>query len=340
MNAGPRATRGCLTSSPRRAARAPRYPLPAMTCAAPPPRLACALSQPGRPIARPLARVAALLASLAACADNPAFTGSGEPGATTTDPTGDASTGEPLAPCPGDQPYTKYWPDADQDGYGLDKEMLAEPTLACEPPAGMSAVPGDCNDKAPGVRPMVIEECNGFDDNCNKLVDEGSSLCGACTVELTKSFIYWVCPEKQTITWDAADARCRALGAKYPVRLASVHDQAEQDLLIGHLDKFDAVADEKHVWIGLRKRSGPDATCDPPTPDTDWVWSDNSSLDYLDWIPGEPNNQFCSVPDNLENCGELKQSSFPSAVGWNDTPCEFPGHGYICKARRDMIFIP
>ena len=104
--------------------------------------------------------------------------------------------------------------------------------------------------------------------------------------------------------------------------------------------KFDAVADEKHVWIGLRKRSGPDATCDPPTPDTDWVWSDNSSLDYLDWIPGEPNNQFCSVPDNLENCGELKQSSFPSAVGWNDTPCEFPGHGYICKARRDMIFIP
>jgi hypothetical protein len=34
---------------------------------------------------------------------------------------------------------------------------------------------GDCNDDVPEVRPMVIEQCNGFDDNCNAIVDEGSA---------------------------------------------------------------------------------------------------------------------------------------------------------------------
>lgn len=293
-------------------------------------------------LARALAQLAMLAAVLtaAACADNPAFKSSGEPVATTTDTTTATTTGEPVAPCPDDQPFTEYWPDADADTYGTNNEGKLEPTLACEPPAGMVDNHDDCNDKAPEVRPFVIERCNGFDDNCNRLVDEGSSLCGACTVELTSSFIYWICPQKQPITWDEASSRCKALSFKNPVRLASVHNQAEQEFLIGHLNKFDKINGEKHVWLGLRKRPGPDQTCDPPTPDSDWIWQDNTAVDYQAWIHGEPNNQSCLPPDDLENCGELKQSTVPSAVGWNDLDCDKPGYGYVCKAKGDMVLLP
>lgn len=300
-----------------------------MTRTAPTHRLACVVTQ-----------LAALVCSLASCADNPAFTGSGEPIATTSTSTDDPSTGEPAMPCPGELPFTEYWPDADADSYGFDNEGKLAPTLACEPPEGMVDNNGDCNDKSPEVRPMLIERCNGFDDNCNQFVDESSAECGACTVEVTDSFTYWICPEKQPITWAEAAARCNARSFKNPVRLASIHSQEEQDFLLDRLGKFDAIKNEKHVWIGLRKRSGPDQTCDPPNPDADWVWQDGSSVDYLGWIPGEPNSEFCQVPDNLENCGEIKMSSFPTALGWNDVNCEAPGHGYVCKAKRDLVLMP
>lgn len=307
-----------------------RYPRQWMTSTVKLPRPACATAQIGQ--------VAVLLAALTHCADNPAFKSSGEP-VTTTDATTDTTTGEPDAPCPGDQPFGKYWPDADKDGYGYDNSMQIAPTLACEPPEGMVDLPGDCNDETPEVRPMVIEQCNGFDDNCNAIVDEGSALCGACTVVPTESFIYWICPEKQPITWQAASDRCEALSFKNPVRLASVHDKAEHDFLKSHLGKFDAVANEKHVWLGLKKRSGPDLSCDVPTPGDDWVWQDGSEVDFTDWLPGQPDNKSCVLPDTLENCGELTLI-LPSELGWSDVDCAAPGRGYVCKAARDKVLMP
>lgn len=37
----------------------------------------------------------------------------------------------------------------------------------------VSTLNGDCDDTDPAVRPGVLEECNGYDDNCNHQTDEG-----------------------------------------------------------------------------------------------------------------------------------------------------------------------
>ncbi len=60
-----------------------------------------------------------------------------------------------------------WYLDVDSDGYG------DEPITACDQPSGTVTVAGDCDDNAPQVNPSAPELCNGIDDNCDTLVDEG-----------------------------------------------------------------------------------------------------------------------------------------------------------------------
>ena len=62
-----------------------------------------------------------------------------------------------------------YYPDADRDGYGIS----FEPIQACSVPDGYVDNNTDCNDSNAAVYPGAAEICNGVDDNCNRLVDEG-----------------------------------------------------------------------------------------------------------------------------------------------------------------------
>jgi hypothetical protein len=64
---------------------------------------------------------------------------------------------------------TTYYTDDDQDGY-------ASPigyTVACSQPMFFTTVMGDCNDSDATIHPAAVEVCNGVDDNCNGLIDEG-----------------------------------------------------------------------------------------------------------------------------------------------------------------------
>jgi hypothetical protein len=72
---------------------------------------------------------------------------------------------------------TIWYFDGDGDGYG------ASPTAAqCTQPVGYSPSGGDCNDSLASVSPAAAEACNGLDDNCNTVVDEGNPDSGAsCT---------------------------------------------------------------------------------------------------------------------------------------------------------------
>ncbi len=56
--------------------------------------------------------------------------------------------------------------DEDDDGFGTG---LSQPL--CGP--GWVPLPGDCDDGDPLTRPTATEVCNGSDDNCNGMVDEG-----------------------------------------------------------------------------------------------------------------------------------------------------------------------
>ena len=63
-----------------------------------------------------------------------------------------------------------WYVDEDGDGYGG-----AVSVLACEAPAGAVAVGEDCNDAVRAISPGTEERCNGRDDDCDLLVDEGAA---------------------------------------------------------------------------------------------------------------------------------------------------------------------
>ena len=61
----------------------------------------------------------------------------------------------------------KYYQDADGDGFGNPKVSVVGKQ------EGYVQTYTDCNDTNPDIHPGVIETCNGVDDNCNSLIDEG-----------------------------------------------------------------------------------------------------------------------------------------------------------------------
>jgi len=294
-----------------------------------------------------LAPLGVLGAPLLGCllTTNPAYEDTGDD--TTGDvPLDDTTTDVPVSPCPEDQPYSLWYPDADADTYG---DRKATPLMACEAPVGHVADAGDCNDKVPEIHPKLIEKCNGFDDNCNSLVDESSSDCGTCVIELTDSHVYWICAQKGGITQAQAEQRCVARSSKQTsVRLASIHDADEHARLAELIGlHITPVSGLQRAWIGLIKREDAAETCDPPDPVADWQWNDGSDFDPdPPWNPGQPDN----IPDSctcdvasgcLENCGMLTVVPAHALTGWDDARCDSTlATGYICKTRRDPMLFP
>jgi Putative metal-binding motif len=72
---------------------------------------------------------------------------------------------------------TTYYSDDDQDGYARSTGY----TVACSQPKYYSTLMGDCDDNDPAVHPGATEVCNGKDDNCNGLIDEGLPTTKFCT---------------------------------------------------------------------------------------------------------------------------------------------------------------
>ncbi len=70
-----------------------------------------------------------------------------------------------------------YYPDADGDGFGVS----SGPVRACVLPANFAAAGGDCDDRFAAIRPGVDELCDGVDNDCDRIIDEGvTNACGGC----------------------------------------------------------------------------------------------------------------------------------------------------------------
>ncbi len=73
--------------------------------------------------------------------------------------------------CPGGGPTTTYYNDADGDGVGWDDS--GRPFCRGPQQGGWVTKAGDCNDADDTVSPDVGERCNGLDDDCDGVIDNG-----------------------------------------------------------------------------------------------------------------------------------------------------------------------
>ncbi|MFZ1824013.1 MAG: MopE-related protein [Chitinophagales bacterium] len=68
-----------------------------------------------------------------------------------------------------DMCYTQYFADADGDGFGSNVVY----SFSCVPVEGYLLTSGDCDDNNNLIHPgIVLDPCNGIDDNCNGEIDE------------------------------------------------------------------------------------------------------------------------------------------------------------------------
>jgi hypothetical protein len=70
-------------------------------------------------------------------------------------------------------PTASWWPDADGDGFG---DAGGSAVDACGPPPGTSANASDCDDGNARVSPLQPEVCDGLDQDCDGVADDGLAL--------------------------------------------------------------------------------------------------------------------------------------------------------------------
>lgn len=72
--------------------------------------------------------------------------------------------------------FLNYYVDTDADGYGA-----GSATSSCAPVPGSVTVAGDCNNSDASINPAASEVCNGVDDNCDNVIDNGVPVIAAPT---------------------------------------------------------------------------------------------------------------------------------------------------------------
>jgi hypothetical protein len=70
-----------------------------------------------------------------------------------------------------------YYQDNDDDGYGSED---SPPRVACSKPMYFAPSKDDCLDSVETIHPGALEACNGSDDDCDGMVDEGLVISTYC----------------------------------------------------------------------------------------------------------------------------------------------------------------
>jgi hypothetical protein len=118
-------------------------------------------------------------------------------------------------------------------------------------------------------------------------------------------------PGMKWLTYQTAEQICAARGAQ----VASIASSAANDVVFALLQMLN-----QQAWIGLRRVNGA------------FAWHDGTPVGFLNWAPGEPNNEGgnedCAVMwgPGLRSFPELKST-------WNDTACDTDVDTVICRRK-------
>ncbi len=185
---------------------------------------------------------------------------------------------------PGSAGSTTYYEDQDQDGYGDTGIQQA----FCSPPSGWAPTPGDCDDLNPMIHPDAVDICDGLDNDCNGIVDDGMT-----------GVWYW--PDVDTDGYGDSEASptiyCSAPGSGWAENDTDCDDNDPQihpaaiDVCDGYDNDCDGVLDDgltAALWYADLDGDGYGDEGDPGTlycqsPGVDW------SLDNTDCDDGDAN---------------------------------------------------
>lgn len=224
-------------------------------------------------------------------------------------PAGLAPEASSLPDCddedPGVSDALPGWPDDDGDG----APAAAAEEVVCQegalPPGYFAAAPavGDCDDDDASRSPLLLEDCNGRDDDCSGVADDGEGICPCPVVGAPGDPLhpYLFCGDRQ-LHWEWARWVCQTAGYD----LVVVEDEGEGGFL-----RAEAEARGGLWWLGLTDLDD----------EGSFVWVDGTPVGYDGWQDGEPNNLFF-----VEHCAVL------DGTGWNDSDC-LAGARFICEPR-------
>ncbi len=229
-----------------------------------------------------------------------------------------------------------FYADGDGDGYG----DAAQPTTACDAPSGYAAWSTDCDDGDAAVHPAAQEVCNGYDDDCDELVDsldgdtegtatwypdgdgDGYGVPGA-TVEQCDQ------PSGYAYTDDDCDDSAATVnpGATEVCDADDVDEDCD-----GAADDADASVDTStwSTWFddadgdGYGDSTVTSGACDQP----DGQVADASDCDDTDPSVSPGATEVCDAADVDEDCDGLADDDDGSATGQSTWQQDSDGDGY------------
>ncbi len=205
---------------------------------------------------------------------------------------------------------TSYHRDLDGDGHGSDTDTV----VACAPPERAVATGGDCDDGSSLVHPMLVDTCDGLDNDCSGVVDDPGCPAG-CTGVPFGGHGYAFCGT--AVTWTAARDACVAAG----LRLVRVDTEAENAFLFATSSAAGGIGEH---FIGARVEA--DGT-------RRWRWADGTELwegtlggsaiggIFAAWETDQPDD------DAAPRCAVARARMMGR---WHDTSCDTPDQ-YVCE---------
>ena len=112
------------------------------------------------------------------------------------------------------------------------------------------------------------------------------------------------------LSWSEHDTIAKNRGC----HLASIHSDSEQQAAFAAASAGASKAGRVDAWIGGTPPCGLDVSTNP----NEWIWSDETCMNYFNWVSGEPSG--AAGDPNGKLCMEIDGNRADMKM-WNDDEC-------------------